>query len=158
MGRGRVVGIDIEIRPHNRQAIEAHEMKPLITLVEGSSVAPEVVAEVQALVQPGETVLVLLDSNHTKAHVLAELEAYGPMVTPDSYIVATDGIMKEVAGAPRTASDWTWNNPLDAAAEFAAAHPEFVLEEPPFPFNEGVVTERVTYWPQGFLRRLAEPA
>ena len=154
MGRGRVIGIDIEIRPHNRAAIEAHEMFPRITLVEGSSVAPEVVAQVGALVAPGETVLVLLDSNHTKAHVLAELEAYGPFVTPGSYIVATDGIMKEVVGAPRTSPDWSWNNPLDAAAEFAASHPEFVLEEPVFPFNEGVVTERVTYWPKGFLKRV----
>ena len=154
MGRGRVIGIDIEIRPHNRAAIEAHEMFPRITLVEGSSVAPEVVAEVGALVAPGETVLVLLDSNHTKAHVLAELEAYGPFVTPGSYIVATDGIMKEVVGAPRTSPDWSWNNPLDAAAELAASHPEFVLEEPAFPFNEGVVTERVTYWPKGFLKRV----
>jgi cephalosporin hydroxylase len=154
MGRGRVIGIDIEIRPHNRAAIEAHEMFPRITLVEGSSVAPEVVAQVGALVAPGETVLVLLDSNHTKAHVLAELEAYGPFVTPGSYIVATDGIMKEVVGAPRTSPDWSWNNPLDAAAEFAASHPEFVLEEPAFPFNEGVVTERVTYWPKGFLKRV----
>lgn len=154
MGRGRVIGIDIEIRPHNRAAIEAHEMFPRITLVEGSSVAPEIVAQVGALVAPGETVLVLLDSNHTKAHVLAELEAYGPFVTPGSYIVATDGIMKEVVGAPRTSPDWSWNNPLDAAAEFAASHPEFVLEEPAFPFNEGVVTERVTYWPKGFLKRV----
>lgn len=154
MGRGRVIGIDIEIRPHNRAAIEAHEMFPRITLVEGSSVAPEIVAQVGALVAPGETVLVLLDSNHTKAHVLAELEAYGPFVTPGSYIVATDGIMKEVVGAPRTSPDWSWNNPLDAAAEFAASHPEFVLEEPMFPFNEGVVTERVTYWPKGFLKRV----
>lgn len=158
VGKGRVIGIDIEIRPHNRAAIEAHEMKPLITLVEGSSVAPDVVSQVRSLVAPGETVLVLLDSNHTKAHVLAELEAYGPMVTPGSYIVATDGIMKEVVGAPRTAPDWDWNNPLDAAAEFAASHPEFVLEEPAFPFNEGVVTERVTYWPKGFLRRVGGSA
>lgn len=153
MGKGRVIGIDIEIRPHNRAAIEAHEMKPLITLVEGSSTDPAIVGSVKAMIAPGETVLVLLDSNHTKGHVLDELEAYGPMVTPGSYIVATDGIMKQVAGAPRSAPDWTWNNPLDAAVEFAAKHPEFSLEEPPFPFNEGVVTERVTYWPQGFLKR-----
>ena len=123
MGRGRVIGIDIEIRPHNRRAIEAHEMKPLITLIEGSSIEPSIVEQVRALITPGETVLVLLDSNHTKAHVLAELEAYGPFVTPGSYIVATDGIMKEVAGAPRTGPDWDWNNPLDAAREFAAKHP-----------------------------------
>jgi cephalosporin hydroxylase len=154
MGRGRVIGIDIEIRPHNRSAIEAHEMMPLITLVEGSSVEPAIVDKVRSLITPGETVLVLLDSNHTKAHVLAELEAYGPMVTPGSYIVATDGIMKQVAGAPRSSPDWDWNNPLDAAAEFAAKHPEFSLEEPEPPFNEGVIAERVTYWPKGFLRRI----
>ena len=154
IGRGRVIGIDIEIRPHNRHAIEAHEMKPLIALIEGSSIDPAIVGRVRSLVQPGETVLVLLDSNHTKAHVLAELEAYGPLVTPGSYIVATDGIMQQVAGAPRTAPDWAWNNPLQAANEFAARHPEFTHEEPELPFNEGVVTERVTYWPQGFLRRL----
>lgn len=155
MGRGRVIGIDIEIRPHNRAAIESHEMKPLIELVEGSSTAPDIVAKVTGMIGSGETVLVLLDSNHTKAHVLAELEAYAPLVTKGSYIVATDGIMKQVAGGPRTAPDWTWNNPLDAAVEFAASHPEFSLEEPPFPFNEGVVTERVTYWPKGFLKRIA---
>lgn len=155
MGRGRVIGIDIEIRPHNRAAIEQHEMKPLIELVEGSSTAPDIVAKVTGMIGSGETVLVLLDSNHTKAHVLAELEAYAPLVTKGSYIVATDGIMKQVAGGPRTAPDWTWNNPLDAAVEFAASHPEFSLEEPPFPFNEGVVTERVTYWPKGFLKRIA---
>lgn len=154
MGKGRVIGIDIEIRPHNRQAIEAHEMMPLISLIEGSSVDPAIVDQVKAKIAPGETVLVLLDSNHTKAHVLAELEAYGPLVTPGSYIVATDGIMKQVAGAPRSSPDWDWNNPLDAAAEFAAKHPEFSLEEPEFPFNEGVVRERVTYWPKGFLRRI----
>jgi cephalosporin hydroxylase len=154
MGKGRVIGVDIEIRPHNRQAIEAHELKPFITLIEGSSVDASVIGAVKALIGPDEIVLVLLDSNHTKAHVLAELEAFGPLVTPGSFIVATDGIMKQVAGAPRTAPDWTWNNPLDAAIEFAATHTEFVLEEPPFPFNEGVIRERVTYWPQGFLRRV----
>lgn len=154
MGKGRVIGIDIEIRPHNRKAIEAHEMKPLISLIEGSSVDPAIVGEVKSQIAPGETVLVLLDSNHTKAHVLAELEAYGPLVTRGSYIVATDGIMKQVVGAPRSSPDWDWNNPLDAAEEFAAKHPEFKLEEPEFPFNEGVVTDRVTYWPRGFLKRV----
>jgi cephalosporin hydroxylase len=154
MEKGRIVGIDIEIRPHNRAAIEAHEMFPLITLIEGSSVDPAVVEAVQARIKPGETVLVLLDSNHTKAHVLAELEAYGPMVTPGSYIVATDGIMGHVVGAPRTQPDWAWDNPEAAALDFVAAHKDFVIEEPPFPFNEGVVKDRVTYWPSGFIKRV----
>lgn len=154
MDHGRIVGIDIEIRPHNRSAIEAHELAPMITLLEGSSTDPHIVDQVKALISPGETVLVLLDSNHTKAHVFDELEAYGPMVTAGSYIVATDGIMAQVAGGPRTQPDWTWNNPLSAIDDFAAAHPEFVVEEPAFPFNEGVVTERVTYWPRAYLKRL----
>lgn len=155
MEQGRVIGIDIEIRTHNRAAIEAHPLFPYITLVEGSSIAPEVVAHVAAQVKPGERVLTLLDSNHTKEHVLAELDAYAPLVSPGSYIVAMDGIMEQVAGAPRTEPDWTWNNPRQAVHEWLARHPDFVLEEPSWPFNEGVVTDRVTYWPDAFLKRIS---
>jgi cephalosporin hydroxylase len=151
---GRVVGVDIEIRPHNRAAVEAHELYPYITLIEGGSTAPETVAAVRALVRPDDKVMVILDSNHSKAHVSAELELYGALVSPGSYIVACDGIMEQVAGAPRTETDWDWNNPSVAAREFAAARPDFVLEEPPFAFNEGLVAERVTYWPDAFLRKI----
>jgi cephalosporin hydroxylase len=154
IGKGRVIGVDIEIRPHNRKAVEEHELAPYITLIEGSSIAPAVVERVRTKVLPGKTALVVLDSNHTKAHVLGELEAYSPLVTVGSYIVACDGIMAQVAGAPRTAADWTWNNPSAAAQEFASRHPEFVVEEPTFPFNEGVVRDRVTYWPSAFLKRV----
>lgn len=154
MGRGRVIGVDIEIRPQNREAIEKHELYPLITLLEGSSVDPAVVAQVRGLLSPGDTVLVMLDSNHTKAHVLGELEAYGSMVSVGSYIVAADGIMGDLVGAPRTSPDWEWNNPREAVSDFLRSHTEFALEEPRFPFNEGQTTERVTYWPGGFVRRL----
>ena len=153
MGAGRVIGIDVEIRPHNRKAIESHELFPMIELVEGDSTDAGVVARVRAMVRPGERVLVMLDARHTKDHVLAELRAYSPLVTPGSYIVAADGIMGDLAGAPRSAPDWEWNNPREAAAEFARENGRFVLEEPPFPFNEGLVRERVTYWPGAFLRR-----
>lgn len=155
MGKGRVVGVDIEIRPHNRQAIEAHPMKRRIELIEGSSTAPEVLEQVRSHVTPGETTLVVLDSNHTKAHVLDELRAYGPLVSVGSWIVATDGVMENVAGAPRTADDWTWNNPRQAGLDFVAEDKRFVIEEPPVPFNEGVARERVTYWPDAFIRRVA---
>jgi cephalosporin hydroxylase len=155
MDKGRIIGIDIEIRPHNRAAIEAHEMSHLITLVEGSSTEPEIVDQVRRLVGDAKTVLVLLDSNHTKAHVLSELEAYGPMVTPGSYIVATDGIMRDLVGAPRSQEDWGVNNPFEAAREFSAKNKDFIVEEPPFPFNEGMVNERVTYWPGSYLKRVA---
>jgi len=154
MERGRVVGIDIEIRPHNRKAIEAHELKPLITLVEGSSVDPAIVAEVKALVRPGETVLVLLDSNHTRAHVQAELEVYHDLVTPGSYIVATDGVMQDVADVPRGTPGWDRDNPAVAAREFAAAHPQFRIEQPPWQFRESELTGNVTHWPDAYLLRL----
>lgn len=152
---GRVVGIDVEIRPHNRRALEAHPLSAYLTLVEGSSIAPETVARIRAAVAPDDRVLVVLDANHSKAHVRAELEAYGPLVSPGSYIVATDGIMHWLGNAPRTASDWAWNNPREAAREFLADHAEFELAVPAPPFNEGIDYEPVTYWPQAWLRRRA---
>jgi cephalosporin hydroxylase len=158
MERGRVVGIDNEIRPMNRSAIEQHLLSPYITLIEGSSIDPATVAKVKAEAESAESVLVLLDSCHTKEHVLAELAAYAPLVTPGSYIVAMDGIMGEVAGAPRTKSDWTWNNPRQAAREFVQENPGFRIEEPKFLFNEGSINNRVTYWPGAFLKRLSENA
>jgi cephalosporin hydroxylase len=153
LGRGRVVGVDIELRPHNRQAIEAHELASRISLVDGSSVDPAVVARVAGHVRPGETVMVLLDSNHSRAHVLAELEAYAPMVTPGSYIVATDGIMRDLADVPRGRPDWDLDNPATAAVEFAKRHPEFELEQPPWAFNESPLTANITHWPDAWLRR-----
>jgi cephalosporin hydroxylase len=155
MEKGRVIGVDIEIRPHNRAAIESHPLAPFITLIEGSSVEPSVVDQVRAQVRRGERALVLLDSCHTKEHVLAELRAYAPLVSPGSYIVAMDGIMEQIVGAPRTQADWAWNNPCRAALEFVEANPDFAIEEPPFLFNEGNVTGRVTYWPSAFIKRLA---
>jgi cephalosporin hydroxylase len=154
LGRGRVVGVDVEIRPHNRRAIEEHPLFGLITLIEGDSVAPATVAQVADQVRPGDTVMILLDARHTKEHVLAELRAYGGLVSPGSYLVAADGIMERLAGAPRSEPDWASNNPLAAIDEFLREDERFVAEEPEFAFNEGLVTERVTYWPRGFLRRV----
>lgn len=154
MDRGRVIGIDIEIRPHNREAILSHPLAPYISLIDGSSIDPAVVEQVKSQIKPGERVIVLLDSCHEKDHVLAELTAYSELVGPGSYLVAMDGIMEQVAGAPRTRADWSWNNPRQAAIEFAQANPRFSIVEPPFAFNEGQVTERVTYWPQAFIKRI----
>jgi cephalosporin hydroxylase len=153
-GRGRVVGIDIEIRPHNRAAIETHALSHLITLIEGSSTAPETVAAAAAEIRDGETVLVILDSNHTRAHVRSELEAYAPLVSVDSYLVVMDGIMRLVADTPRGNPDWQGDNPIAAVDDFAADNPEFVIEQPPWPFNESELRANVTYSPRGFLRRV----
>nr|MBK7068452.1 cephalosporin hydroxylase family protein [Deltaproteobacteria bacterium] len=153
---GRVIGVDIEVRPHNRAAIEAHELSPSISLVEGSSIDPTIVERVRSMIKPGEKVLVLLDSNHTKAHVAAELEAYASMVTAGSYIVATDGLMQYLDNVPRGKPEWKDDNPTAAAREFAARHAEFELQEPPpFVFNEGEVREHITHWPGAWLMRRA---
>ncbi len=125
----RVIGIDIEIRPHNRQAIEAHPFARMIELVEGSSVAPETVAAVRGRVRPGARVLVILDSNHTHDHVLGELEAYAGLVTPGSYCVVQDTGIEFTA--PGTFPDRSWgrgNSPLSAIAAWLPGHPEFVVD------------------------------
>lgn len=154
MGSGRyVVGVDIEIRPHNRRAIEAHEMAPLIRLVEGNSVAPEVVEKAAREVRPSDTVMVILDSNHSRAHVAAELEAYHCSVTPGSYIVATDGIMRDVYDVPRGVPEWRTDNPADAAEDFAARHPEFTIEPPRWQFNESGLDKNITAWPSAWLKK-----
>jgi cephalosporin hydroxylase len=155
LGKGRVIGIDVEIRPHNRAAIEAHPLAPYITLIEGDSIDPAVVADVHGRVQPDERVLVVLDSNHSRTHVLRELEAYAPLVSVGSYVVAADGIMAILENVPGARPDWEWDNPLEAARAYAAANPTFALEEPQPAFREGPALVPVTYWPSGYLRRVS---
>lgn len=152
--KGRVIGIDIDIRSRNRTAIEAHPLNDRITLIEGSSTAPEIVAQVKSLVKPNEVVLVILDSCHTYAHVLDELEAYAGMVTSGSYVVATDGIMFDLADVPRGNSSWTTDNPTFAARDFVVKHPEFVIEQPTWPFNESLLDQSITHWPGAWLKRV----
>jgi cephalosporin hydroxylase len=154
MGQGRVIGIDIDIRPHNRAAIEQHEMAKAITLLEGSSVAPEILERVRGLIKPGERVMVILDSDHSYKHVMAELDVYAPLVSVGSYIVATDGIMEDFGDLPRGQPSWREDNPAHAARTFAAAHDEFALETPPFLFNENETSVQTTYWPSAYLRRV----
>lgn len=155
IGKGRVIGVDIEIRPANRAAIDEHPLAASITLIEGSSIDPNVVVSVRAQIEPSESVMVILDSNHTRQHVAAELEAYAPLVTPGSYIVATDGVMHDLADVPRGRREWRDDNPASAAREFAARHPEFVLNQPAWPFNESPLEHNVTHWPDGWLRRVS---
>lgn len=153
MGHGRVIGVDIEIRPHNRAAIEAHPMKQRITLIEGGSTDPLTVEKVRALVRPGERVMVILDSNHAKGHVADELAAYAPMVTPGCHLLVQDGVMELVAGMPRTGEDWSWNNPRPAVAEFLAANPEFRAAKSPRPFDESQEVPDCSHHPDGWLIR-----
>jgi len=153
MESGRIVGVDIEIRSKNREAIESHELSSLITLVEGNSIATKTVNKVKALVKPNDKVLVILDSCHSKSHVAAELESYHRLVTSGSYIIATDGCMKDLHDVPGGYPNWKYDHPTAAAAEFAKSHPEFELGDPAWPFNESKLIKNLTHWPGAFLQR-----
>lgn len=147
MGKGRVISIDVEIRPHNRKALDQHPMIKRIKLIERSSTEPETLAEVRALLKPNETVMVVLDSNHTRAHVLRELEMYAPLVTPGSYIVATDGNMVDLFDVPRGKPEWLTDNPKSAVHDFLANSPEFEIDPEPARLAP------LTGSPDGYLKR-----
>jgi cephalosporin hydroxylase len=154
IGAGRVIGVDVEIRPHNRAAIEAHPLRPLITLIEGSSTDLRVLDEVKALIRPGERVMVLLDSNHSYAHVSEELRLYAELVTPGSYLVVQDGIMQDLCDVPGGRPEWSHDNPARAARDFAAGRDDFTLEPPPWAFNESPLqVDGLTHWPDGWLQK-----
>jgi len=110
--------------------IESREMFSRITLIEMSSTSPETIRHVKDLLKSDETMLVILDSCHTKKHVLDELESYHDLITPGSYIVAPDGVMKALHDVPRGKPEWAWDNPVEAVNDFVKIHPEFVLEQP----------------------------
>lgn len=125
----RVVGVDIDIRAHNKAAIEAHPMFRRITMIEGSSVAADVLAQVGAMAAGKKSVLVCLDSNHTHAHVLAELEAYAPMTTVGSYCVVFDTIVEDLPAPLSFDRPWgPGDNPKTAARRYLADHPEFEVD------------------------------
>lgn len=153
IGKGRIIGVDIEIRPQNRNAIESHKLFSLITLVEGDSTDPQVVNQIKSLLKPNENAMVILDSCHTKEHVLNELEAYHDLVTPGSYIVATDGFVKYLYDVPSGKVEWKENNPAEAVKEFLERHPEFEIEQSKWLFTESELIENVTYWPEAYLKR-----
>lgn len=153
MGHGRVIGVDIDIRPTNREAIERHELARYITLFQGSSTAAETFERVRGAIDARERALVILDSNHSKQHVADELALYAPLVAVDSYIVATDGLMEDLHDVPRGRPEWRLDNPCTAVREFALRHPQFTLEAPPFLFGEALTRQQVTHWPDAYLRR-----
>ncbi len=144
LGNGRVIGIDCAISTSDREAIGGHRLGRRISLVEGDSAAEETLERVAGQIRPGESVMVLLDSCHSKEHVARELELYSRLVTPGSYIIAADGVMRDLTDVPGGQTEWAGDNPFEAAREFAAAHPEFAAEGDP---------GAVSYWPGGWLKR-----
>lgn len=150
LGRGgRVIGIDIDIRAPNRDALERHPMARHIQLIERSSIAPETAAEVRAAIRDGETVMVVLDSNHTHDHVLRELELYAPLVCKGSYLVVFDTVI-EFLPPP---ADRPWgpgNNAFTAVKAFLAANARFAIDET---IHDKL---QITVAPFGYLRCVAD--
>jgi cephalosporin hydroxylase len=153
MRQGRVIGIDVTIHDRTREAVANHHFGARVSLIQGDSVAPEVVEQVRGMIQPGEKVMVILDSDHSRAHVARELEAWSPFVSQDSCIVVTDGIMRDLTDVPGGKPEWAQDNPCTAAADFLATHTEFELRQPEWPFNQSELRQNITYWPDGWLWR-----
>jgi len=128
--RRRVLGLDIDIRAHNRAEIEAHPMANRIDMIEGSSIDPAIVAQVQDIACGYERVLVCLDSNHTHEHVLAELEAYAPLVSAGSYCVVFDTIIEDMPAEMFPDRPWgPGDNPKTAVWEYLKTHSEFEIDK-----------------------------
>lgn len=146
----KVLGIDIDIRAHNRAAIEAHPMASRIQMIQGSSVDPDVIAQVHAIAADYQCVLVCLDSNHTHAHVLAELEAYAPLSSVGSYCVVFDTIIEDLPDNLYPDRPWSkGNNPKTAVHEYLKTHPEFSIDKS---IQHKLL---ITVAPDGFLKRTA---
>lgn len=144
----RVLGIDIDIRTHNRAAIEAHPRAHRIDMIQGSSIDPEIIAEVQAQATSYERVMVILDSNHTHAHVLAELQAYAPLVSQGSYCVVFDTVIEDLPAGMYPDRPWdVGNNPKTAVREYLKQNPNFEVDE------EMETKLLITVAPGGYLRR-----
>jgi len=147
LGKGHVIGVDVEIRKYNRLALQSHPMSRRFTLIEGSSVETDTVEQVRRLIRPNDTVLVTLDSNHTAAHVAKELGLYAPMVSQDSYMVVFDGVMQVLTDAPGGSPTWDEDNPWRAIQDFLASNKDFEVDSY---YNR----LKVTHCPGGFLKRV----
>lgn len=144
----RVIGIDVDIRSHNRAAIEAHPLSCHIDMIEGSSIAPDTIAEVRGRATGHERIMVILDSNHTHDHVLAELEAYAPLVSPDCYCVVLDTVIEDLPAELGQDRPWgVGNNPRTAVREYLSRRDDFVVDE------DMEAKLLITVAPGGYLRR-----
>jgi cephalosporin hydroxylase len=147
IGNGTVIGIDIDIKPHNREAIQNHKLAHRVRLIQGSSISPETFAEVRSLVVDGTVVLVILDSNHSETHVLNELLLYSSLVTPNSYIVVHDGAQAWVWDIPSGRPEWRHSHPLGAIEKFLHSNSGFSVDHHWTRWN-------ITSSPSGFLQRI----
>ena len=146
----KVVGVDIDIRPQNRKALGEHPLRFKMELIEGSSIAPDIVKEVRSHADGVESVLVSLDSNHTHEHVLAELNAYANLVSVGSYCIVFDTVVEDLPAGSFADRPWdVGNNPKTAVHEWLKHHPEFEIDKE---IDKKLL---ISVAPDGYLRRKA---
>ncbi|MDG1109748.1 MAG: cephalosporin hydroxylase family protein [Burkholderiaceae bacterium] len=149
ISRRKVLGIDIDIRAHNRAAIEAHPMASRIQMIQGSSIAPEIIEQVRSVAANYSRVLVYLDSNHTHDHVLAELQAYAPLTSKGSYCVVFDTVVEDMPKEMFPDRPWgPGDNPKTAVWEYLKTHPEFEIDKS---IQHKLL---ITVAPDGYLKRI----
>lgn len=130
IGHGKVVGVDIDIREHNRRRIESHPMFHRIELVEGSSTSEAVIDAVRSHIEPHDRVMVILDSDHTHSHVLDELRLYGPLVTLGQYLIVADTVVEEIPTQEHRPRPWgPGNNPMTALLAYVDETDRFETDE-----------------------------
>ena len=148
--RRKVLGIDIDIRDHNRVAIEAHPMASRIQMLQGSSIDPSIVGQVLEVVKKYSKILICLDSNHTHEHVLAELRAYAPLTSVGSYCVVFDSVIQDMPDDMFLDRAWgVGNNPKTAVWEYLKYHPEFEIDQS---IQDKLL---ITVAPDGYLKRVS---
>ena len=147
IGKGLVIGVDNDIRKYNEIAIKNHPLSHRVNLIEGSSISHQVINKIKRLTNKLKKIMVVLDSNHSKEHVLKELELYQDIVTPGSYLVAMDGAQEWVSDIPNGKPEWKTDNPL-------AAIKEFLKKSKNFQVDEYYSRLKVTANPNGFLKKI----
>ena len=147
LNKGKVIGIDIEIREHNRKVIESHPLFKRIAMIEGDSISDEMIQELRKIISKNSKVIVCLDSNHTKAHVLKELQFYQEFVIPGCYIVVFDTNTSELAKLGIFNSKYIDNSPKEAVEEFLKKNNNFEIDKN---YNKLYIS----YSPNGYLRRI----
>lgn len=158
----QVVGIDIDIRAHNRNAIESHPMFKRITMIQGSSIAPAIISQVKTMATDKSNILIILDSNHTHEHVLAELEAYAPLTSVGSYCVVFDTVVEDTAGCCPPDRPWgKGNNPKTAVWEYLGLlkkEGREAFDGTPLNLKRDMSIENkllITVAPDGYLKRVS---
>ena len=145
----KVIGIDIDIRSHNREALDNHFLRPRLTLIEGSSIDPHIIESVKDIAKNASTIMVFLDSNHTHDHVLAELEAYAPLVSIGSYCIVFDTVIENLPDKLSENRPWCiGDNPKTAVKEFIEKNESFVVNDD---IDEKIL---ISVAPGGYLKRI----